>query len=100
MNESALIQAGYLAYKSRSILTGDALKKALKYRGVYYVIIASDTSINHKTLLVERLDYYKIPYYIGLTQEQLKDISQKKNVAAIGITNAQLGSYIKTLGGY
>jgi ribosomal protein L7Ae-like RNA K-turn-binding protein len=99
MVDDQLIQTCHLAYKSRAIITGDTLKHALKFKKVYFVIIASDTSVNHTALLVERLTYYKIPYIIHYTQAELKLVSRKTSVAAIGITNPSLAKLMMTLGG-
>lgn len=97
--EDKLIQTCHIAYKSRAIITGDTLKHALRFKKVFFVIIASDTSVNHTALLVERLVYYKIPYLIRYTQAELKRICRKQSVAAIGITVPTLAKLMMTLGG-
>jgi ribosomal protein L7Ae-like RNA K-turn-binding protein len=99
MADDQLIQTCHIAYKSRAIITGDTLKHAFKFKKVFFVIIATDTSINHTALLVERLVYYKIPYLIRYTQDELKRVCRKTSVAAIGITNPSLAKLMMTLGG-
>jgi ribosomal protein L7Ae-like RNA K-turn-binding protein len=97
--EDKIIQTCHIAYKSRAMITGDTLKHALKFKKVFFVIIATDTSVNHTALLEERLVYYKIPYIIRYTQAELKIVSRKQSVAAIGITNPSLAKLMMTLGG-
>jgi ribosomal protein L7Ae-like RNA K-turn-binding protein len=97
--EDKLLQTCHIAYKSRGIITGDTLKHALRFKKVWFVIIAQDTSVNHTALLVERLTYYKIPYIIRYSQDELKRVCRKQSVAAIGITMPTLAKLMMTLGG-
>jgi ribosomal protein L7Ae-like RNA K-turn-binding protein len=84
------MQQLHFVIRAQAYLTGELGKRALSTKKVHYMIIASDTSLAHQTLLIERLNFYKIPYVITLNQATLNQMTKKKQVAFLAITNASL----------
>ncbi len=84
------LQQLHFVIKARAYLTGELAMKALAKKRVYYVIIATDTSINHQQSIKERLQHYQIPWIVTLTKSQLSDLTGMKQVVMIAITNPGL----------
>jgi hypothetical protein len=82
--------------KANAFLTGELALRALSKNQVYYAIIASDTSLSHQQLLIERLTYYRIPYRIYLDKKTMNKLTKKEQVVMIAITNPQLAKTLKT----
>ena len=64
--------------------------RALAKKQVYYVIIASDTSLSHLQAIEERLRHYHIPWIVTLNKLELSILTGKKQVVMIAITNNNL----------
>lgn len=80
----------HFVIKAKAFLTGELAIRALKTKRVYYVILAEDTSPTHRQTILERLNFYQIPYRVALTKEVLATLTQKKQVVILAITNQQL----------
>lgn len=80
----------HFVIKAKAFLTGELALRALKTKRVHYVILATDTSPSHRQSILERLNFYQIPYRITLTKENLATLTQKKQVVMLAITNQQL----------
>jgi ribosomal protein L7Ae-like RNA K-turn-binding protein len=92
---SLWMQQLHFVIRANAFLTGELAKRALAKKRIYYMIIATDTSSSHQALLVERLAYYQIPYTIALTQNVLSELTGKKQVAFLGVSNASLARTLK-----
>jgi hypothetical protein len=82
--------------KANAYLTGELALRALSQKKVYYAIIATDTSLSHQKMLMERLTYYHIPYRIFLDKKTMNQLTKKEQVVMIAITNSQLAKTLKT----
>jgi ribosomal protein L7Ae-like RNA K-turn-binding protein len=82
--------------KANAYLTGELALRALSRKQVYYAIIATDTSLSHQKMLLERLTYYRIPYRIFLDKKTMNLLTKKEPVVMIAITNPQLAKTLKT----
>jgi ribosomal protein L7Ae-like RNA K-turn-binding protein len=80
----------HFVIKAKAFLTGELAIRSLKTKRVYYVILAEDVSASHRQTIIERLDFYHIPYRIALTKDMLATFTQKKQVVMLAITNKQL----------
>lgn len=89
------LQQLHFVIRARAFLTGELAMRAFSSHRVYYVIIATDTSLAHRTTLIERLDYYHIPYTIALTKQTLSVLTKKKQVAFLAVTNPSLAKTLK-----
>jgi ribosomal protein L7Ae-like RNA K-turn-binding protein len=88
-----------LALRAGAVVTGPQLMKLLPRKKVYYVIIATDTSASATAMIIERLDYYKIPYRITETKAHWQMILNKQQFAYLGITNKNLAILSMNQGG-
>ena len=93
---SPWLQHLHFVMKANAYLTGELALRALSRKQVYYAIIASDTSLSHQQLLIERLTYYRIPYRIYLDKKTMNKLTKKEQVVMIAITNPQLAKTLKT----
>ncbi|MEY3610000.1 MAG: hypothetical protein RLZZ264_521 [Bacillota bacterium] len=89
------LQQLHFVIKAKAYLTGELAMRALAKKSVYYVIIASDTSMNHLQSIQERLQYYQIPSIVTLTKTQLSQLTGMKQVVMIAITNLNLAKTLK-----
>ena len=89
------LQHLHFVMKANAYLTGELALRALSQRKVHYAIIASDTSVNHQKQLIERLTFYRIDYVITLTKDIMSQLTKKKQVVMIAITNANLAKTLK-----
>lgn len=89
------LQQLHFVIKARAYLTGELAMRALSKKQVHYVIIASDTSINHLQSIQERLHYYHIPSIVTLTKSKLSELTGLKQIVMIAITNSNLAKTLK-----
>ncbi len=93
---SPWLQHLHFVMKANAYLTGELALRALSRKQVYYAIIATDTSLSHQKMLLERLTYYRIPYRIFLDKKTMNLLTKKDQVVMIAITNPQLAKTLKT----
>ena len=93
---SPWLQHLHFVMKANAYLTGELALRALSRKQVYYAIIATDTSLSHQKMLLERLTYYRIPYRIFLDKKTMNLLTKKEQVVMIAITNPQLAKTLKT----
>lgn len=85
----------HFVMKAKAYLTGELAIRALAKKQVHYVIIASDTSLSHQQSIQERLRYYQIPWIVSLSKSELSELTGKKQVIMIAITNPNLANILK-----
>jgi ribosomal protein L7Ae-like RNA K-turn-binding protein len=93
---SPWLQHLHFVMKANAYLTGELALRALSRKQVYYAIIATDTSLSHQKMLLERLTYYRIPHRIFLDKKTMNQLTKKDQVVMIAITNPQLAKTLKT----
>jgi len=85
----------HFVVKAKAYLTGELAMRALAKKQVHYVIIASDSSLSHQQSIQERLHYYQIPWIVSLSKSELSELTGKKQVIMIAITNPNLANILK-----
>ena len=81
---------------ANKISYGETLIKDIKNHSVYIVVICENTGDNSKKKIIDKCNYYKCPYVIAFTQEELlRVISRSDPVSAIGIKDSNLAKKFK-----
>ncbi|TCS82983.1 YlxQ family RNA-binding protein [Tepidibacillus fermentans] len=77
-----------LAAKARKIITGEELVvNAIQEQKVFFVLLSTDASENIKKKILNKCEYYQIPYRIQFSREQLGHAIGKTSRVVIGITD-------------
>ncbi|MEG0314722.1 MAG: ribosomal L7Ae/L30e/S12e/Gadd45 family protein [Erysipelotrichaceae bacterium] len=74
-----------LACRARKVVSGDTLFKAILSNDVYLVIIAEDCGNNSRKKLVNKCDFYKVPYVFVEDSLKLNQAIGGYNVKAVGL---------------
>ncbi|MCR5834884.1 MAG: L7Ae/L30e/S12e/Gadd45 family ribosomal protein [Lachnospiraceae bacterium] len=84
-----------LATRARGTVSGEfATEKAVKERKAKLVIVASDASDNTKKLFRNKCEYYKIPFFIVGTKEELGKVTGGVMRASLAVTDARFSDTI------
>lgn len=78
-----------LAAKAGRIVSGEfATEKAVKSGKAYLVLVAGDASDNTKKSFTDMCTYYKVPFYMVGSKEELGNAIGKEYRASVGVTDS------------
>ncbi len=88
-----------LATRSRNIVSGEFMtEKSVKSKQAVLVLVATDASDNTKKMFRNMCEFYKVPYYVYGTKEELGHCMGKEFRASLAVTNQGFAdSIIKNL---
>lgn len=85
-----------IANRGRNLVSGEFMtEKMVKSYKAYMVIVAEDASDNTKKMFQNMCDFYKVPYYVFGTKEELGHSLGKEMRASLAVTDQGLADAIK-----
>ena len=85
-----------IANRGRNLVSGEFMtEKTVKSYKEYLVIVAEDASDNTKKMLLNMCDFYKVPYYVFGTKEELGHSIGKEMRASLAVIDEGLANAIK-----
>ena len=88
-----------LATRSRNIVSGEFMtEKSVKSKQAVLVLVATDASDNTKKMFRNMCEFYKVPYYVYGTKEELGHCMGKEFRASLAVIDRGFAnSIIKNL---
>lgn len=87
-----------LAARARKIVSGEELVVKGIQRGiVFYVIIAEDASINSKKKIIDKCNFYDIPFNEKFDRNMLGHAIGKESRITVGITDQGFSNRLEEL---
>ena len=85
-----------IANRGRNLVSGEFMtEKTVKSYKAYLVIVAEDASDNTKKMFLNMCDFYKVPYYVFGTKEELGHSIGKEMRASLAVIDEGLAHAIK-----
>lgn len=85
-----------IANRGRNLVSGEFMtEKTVKSYKAYLVIVAEDASDNTKKMFLNMCDFYKVPYYVFGTKEELGHSIGKEMRASLAVIDEGLANAIK-----
>jgi len=87
-----------LAARARRTITGeDLVVKAIQDERVYFVFLSTDASENIKKKIINKCEFYGIPYRIIYSRDQLGHAIGKTDRVLVGITDLGFSKRLQEL---
>lgn len=87
-----------MANKAQKIVSGeDSVRQSIREKKVKLIIIAEDASDNTKKRFSNCANYYKVPYYIYLSKDELSISLGGRIRSVIGIADNNFSIYLEKL---
>lgn len=84
-----------IANRGRNLVSGEFMtEKTVKSYKAYLVIVAEDASDNTKKMFKNMCTFYKVPYYVLGTKEELGHSLGKEMRASLAVTDQGLANAI------
>jgi len=87
-----------LAARARKIVSGEELViKGIQANRVFFVVIAKDAAENTSNKMINKCDYYHIPYGIAFQREELGHAIGKLSRVVVGVTDKGFAKQLEHL---
>lgn len=89
MNYNYCLNTIRICIKARKYTFGETMLYDIRSNKVNVVIIASNAGEASKKKIIDKCNYFKVPYYVMLTKEEMMSLFNK-NISSFGITDKNL----------
>lgn len=87
-----------LCFRAGALVSGtQAVRAAVREGKIHQVILAGDAAEGQQRKLIPLLEARRIPFHIGLTQDELGAAIGRAPVSAVGLSNQSLAKQARVL---
>ena len=97
MEEMKWLKTLGLIYRAKMLITGEELVvKGIQKKNIHFVLLSEDASDNTKKKIINKCNFYEIPYAVIGSRELLGNAIGKAERVVIGIADKGFAKKIQT----